>query len=168
MKKRHKDRVAAVPEQEGRRSVTIGWKEYVDFPSWSVRHVKVKIDTGARTSALGVLSYSLSDSGMGLVAELRMALHRRHPEKVTIAHAPVLGMVSVRNTSGMCEERPLVQTEVKLGLLIKRIPLTVTSRAGMLFAVILGRNALVDDFVVDVSRKYLLKTTNTQAGPAEQ
>ena len=51
---------------------TIGWKEYVDFVGWNIRHVKVKIDTGARTSAVDVASYDLREvAGQGLVAEMR-------------------------------------------------------------------------------------------------
>jgi hypothetical protein len=137
--------------------LVIGWKEYADFPAWGVRRVKVKIDTGARTSALGVLSYDLAGHGSDLVAELRMALHRRHPERVAVVRVPVLRMVVVRNTSGMREERPLIETDIRLGPVTKRIPLTVTSRAQMLFRVILGRTALAGDFAVDVSRKYVLK-----------
>jgi hypothetical protein len=157
MKKRHKERAAAASQLGTRRPLTIGWKEYVDFPGWRLRHVKVKIDTGARTSALGVVSYNLREDGTGLVAELRLALHRKQPERVTVVHVPVIRMVVVSNSSGMREQRPLVETEVKLGPVTKRIPLTVTNRASMLFRMILGRNALSGDFVVDVSRKYLMK-----------
>ena len=71
--------------------------------------------------------------------------------------APVLRMVVVSNSAGMREQRPLVETEVRLGPVSKRIALTVTNRAGMLFPVILGRKALEGDFLVDVSRKYVLK-----------
>jgi hypothetical protein len=135
----------------------IGWKEYVDFPAWGVRRVKVKIDTGARTSALDVLSYDLGGHGNDWAAEIRMALHRRHPERVAVVRVPVLRMVMVRNTSGMREERPLIETDIRLGPVTKRIRLTVTRRAQMLFRVILGRTALAGDFIVDVSRKYVLK-----------
>jgi hypothetical protein len=136
--------------------LTIGWKEYLDFPAWGVRHVKVKIDTGARTSALGVVTYDLHEDGAGLMAELRLALYRRHPERVTVVRVPVVRMVVVSNSGGMREQRPLVETEIRLGPITRRIPLTVTNRAGMLFPVILGRTALAE-FLVDVSRKYLLR-----------
>jgi hypothetical protein len=39
----------------------------------------------------------------------------------------------------------------------KRILLSLTDRSGMLFRMILGRKALEGDFLVDVSRKYLLR-----------
>jgi len=71
--------------------------------------------------------------------------------------ATVLRMVAVRNSGGMLEQRPLIETDVRIGPILKRILLTVTNRAGMLFPAILGRKALENDFVVDVSRKYVQK-----------
>jgi hypothetical protein len=140
------------------RPVVIGWKERIAFPDWGIRNVKVKVDTGARTSALDVSSYELRTvTGKGLVAELRLALHRKKPHLVKIIEVPVLKMVVVSNSSGMREQRPLVETTVRLGPITKRVRLTVTNRAGMRFAVILGRKALENDFLVDVSQKYLLK-----------
>ena len=55
------------------------------------------------------------------------------------------------------ELRPIVETRVRLGPLIKVIRLTVTNRAQMQFPIILGRLALAGDCLVDVSRKYLLR-----------
>jgi hypothetical protein len=140
------------------RPLLIGWKEFVDFPEWRIGRVKVKIDTGARTSALGAVSYDLAEvEGRGLVARLRLALYRKHPERLTVVEAPVLRMVAVKNSGGLLEQRPLIEALVRLGPVTKRIPLTVTNRSGMLFRVILGRRAIAGDFVVDVSKKYLLR-----------
>lgn len=140
------------------RPLTIGWKEYVDFVDWKIPRVKAKVDTGARTSALDVTSYELlAGSGDGLIAELRLALERNHPERLTVLRVPVLKMVVVRNSNGLREQRPLIETRVRLGPISKRVRLTVTNRAGMRFRMILGRKALEGDFLVDVSRKYLLR-----------
>ena len=88
--------------------LTIGWKERVDFPAWGIRRVKVKIDTGARTSALDVASYDLREvDGQGLVAELRLALHRRRP---AFRHAPLrapgVAAKIVRECRGVSVARP--------------------------------------------------------------
>jgi hypothetical protein len=139
---------------------TIGWKEYVDFPEWGVRRVKVKIDTGARTSALDVLRYDVRQTETGLLADLWLALSRKHPQRVTVVTAPVLKTVLVANSMCIREQRPLIETVIRLGPITKRVRLTITNRSGMLFRMILGRKALEGDFVVDVSRKYLLRSQN--------
>ena|SRR5271156_3411287 len=144
-------------KQPGSEPVVIGWKEFVDFPEWHLHAIKAKIDTGARTSALGVTSYELREAdGAGLVAELRLALDRKRPERLTRIQTPVLKMVVVRNSGGTPEQRPLIEAEIRLGQVSRRVHLTVANRAAMRFRMILGRKALEGAFVVDVSRKYLL------------
>jgi hypothetical protein len=136
----------------------IGWKERVSFPDWGVRRVRVKIDTGARTSALGADFYSLSDDpSRGRVAELQITFDRRHPERRTTIRAPVLAFVVVANSSGMREERPVVETRIRLGPVTKPVRFTVTNRTRMRFPVILGRRALAGDFVVDVQQAFTQK-----------
>lgn len=137
--------------------LVIGWKELVDFPDWRLRKVRVKIDTGARTSALDVSSYELHQEANGLVAELRLALYRKHPERVKVVRAPVLRMVVVSNSNGMKEQRPLIETRIRLGQATRTIQLTITNRCSMCFPVILGRKFLEGNFLVDVSRKFLLR-----------
>jgi len=134
----------------------IGWKEYVEFVEWPLRRVKAKIDTGARTSALDVLSYELRESATGITAVLRLALEPKHPERIAEVETKVLRMVIVRNSSGLGEQRPVVETVLRLGKVTKRVRLTVTNRSSMRFRMILGRRALQGDFVVDVAKKYLL------------
>jgi hypothetical protein len=136
----------------------VGWKEYVEFVDWGIRRVKAKMDTGARTSALDVLSYELHENAaQGLVATLKMALDRRHPERLLEIVVPVVRMAVVSNSAGMRERRPVVETTIRLGLVTKRVRLTITNRAGMRFRMILGRKALEGDFVVDVAKKYLMR-----------
>jgi hypothetical protein len=139
------------------RPLVVGWKEYIDFPDWGVRRVKVKVDTGARTSAVGATSYELRQVDGRLLARLTLALRRRRPDRLLTVEVPVLRMVVVANSSGMREQRPLIEARIRLGPVTKRIALTVTNRAAMLFPVILGRQALQGDFIVDVGRKYLLR-----------
>ena len=158
MEHRHSGDIA--PGHGGAGKLIVGWKEYVEFVDWPLRRVKAKIDTGARTSALGVSGYDLQESPGGeLVAVLRLATSRRHPERVTVVRVPVLRTVVVRNSGGVKEQRPLVETRIRLGPVTKVVRLTVTYRAGMICPMILGRQALAGEFIVDVSRKYVLRAT---------
>ena len=133
----------------------IGWKEYVAFPDWGLRRVRAKIDTGACTSALGVAGYELEETPAGAVAVLRIVLNRRRPDKVREVRVPVLRFAIVRNSGGVAERRPVVEALVRLGPVEKRIRLTVTHRAVMRCRMLLGREALRGDFVVDVRQKYV-------------
>jgi hypothetical protein len=146
-----------------RQPLRIGWKEYLEFTEWDLRRIRVKIDTGARTSALDVVRYELTETAEGgLVATLLLALDHRHPGRFTRILTPVLGTVVVSNTGGMREERPVVETAIGLGPVHKRIRITITNRSSMRYRMILGREALAGDFVVDVSRKYLLRNRTSE------
>ena len=84
-----------------RPPLRIGWKEHLEFTEWDLRRIRVKIDTGARTSALDVVRYELLETaGGGLMATLFLALDHRHPGRFTRIHTPVLRTVIVRNTAG--------------------------------------------------------------------
>jgi hypothetical protein len=139
--------------------IVIGWKERVSFPDWKVRRVRVKIDTGARTSALGADFYNLADDPqLGRVVELTITFDRKRPELQTNIRAPVLGQAVVCNSSGMKEQRPVIETTVRLGPVTKLVRFTIANRTRMRFPVILGRRALVEDFLIDVEQSFTQKT----------
>src|SRR5262245_23917678 len=139
-----------------RQPLAIGWKERIDFPEWGLKSVRAKIDTGARTTALNVCDYELVELGPGRFrVRFRPMVYRKPRVCGEPVETEVVRMVRVRNTGGTAELRPVVETEIKLGPVVKRIRVTLTDRSRMLSPVILGRNALAGDFVVDVERKYL-------------
>jgi hypothetical protein len=138
-------------------TTTTGWKEYVDFPAWGLTRVKAKLDTGARTTAIGATGCVLVDlPGGGHEAVLTLALYRSRPHTMVTVRAPVVGFTVVRDTGGRAERRVVVETTLRLGPVTKTIRATVTDRSRMLTRVILGRSALAPEFAVDPSRKYLL------------
>jgi hypothetical protein len=140
------------------RPLLIGWKEFADFPEWCLRRVKVKVDTGARTSALGADDFRVRPAadGTGELIEMRLRLYRYRPHLVTEFHLPVVRRVRVRNSGGQVEERPVIETLLALGPVRKRVTFTVTRRPHMLVPVLLGRAALADDFLVDPGRKFIV------------
>jgi hypothetical protein len=139
--------------------IRVGWKEYLDLPELGLRRLKGKIDTGARTSTLHVQSLTylqhLPDGTQA--AEVLLAPERRDPSRRVAARVRILRHIHVTDSGGHRELRPLIETELVLGPVRKRIFLTLTDRSGMVFRMILGRKAVEGDFFVDAAAKYLLR-----------
>ena len=135
----------------------IGRREHVALPDWGIPRIRAKVDTGARSSALDVLGYDLWQTEGGKTrVRLRLALNRNRTHRYRVFEADVVRFVSVRNSGGSCEQRPLIETTIRLGPVTQRIRLTLTDRAPMRYRMIVGREALCGKFIVDVSRKYVL------------
>ncbi len=144
------------PEKEPAGNlILIGRKEFIAFPEWDLWRVRAKVDTGAYSSALGVLEHELSETAAGLTVRFRLPSRRRRgPAKVI--EAPVVKLVTVRSSSGCQQRRPLIEAAIRLNQHTRRVRLTLTDRSAMRCAVLLGRQALAGAFLVDVSRRYLL------------
>ncbi len=144
-------------ERPERSGVLIGWKEYVALPELGIAALKAKADTGARTSSLHVAEIRTLAQLPGGQADLELVLEpsRRRPERRVTARVRQLARIAVTDSGGHREVRPVIETLVVLGPVAKRIRVTLTDRATMLFRMILGRKALEGDFVVDVACKYL-------------
>ena len=130
------------------------------FPAGAIPAPRCIWGLGERrlTSAVHVVRYNIREQPSGPpMVELHLALNRRKPEKVSIIETPVLRMIVVTDSGGHREARPVIDALIKLGPLVKRVPLTVTNRENMLFRVLLGRKALEGDFIVDVGRKYQMR-----------
>jgi hypothetical protein len=135
----------------------IGWKEYLDLPDLNVFGLKAKVDTGARTSTLHVDAVTvLGGSGGEDLLDLNLGPDPRSPSHSLHARARRLDIVSVTDSSGSPELRPLIETTLVLGPVRKTIQLTLTNRSAMLFRMLLGRTAIAGDFQIDVALKYVL------------
>jgi len=129
----------------------IGWSENVDFPEWLIAGVKAKVDTGARTSALHVENLEAIDRDHVAFDVVTGQKQRRH-HRVT---AKVLKWARVRSSNGLYTERCFVTTRVRIATVEKEIELSLVSREDMQFRMLLGREALKHDFLVDVGHRTL-------------
>lgn len=135
------------------RPLTIGWRERVDLPEWRIRGLRAKIDTGARTSAVDVAQFEHLDND-----DIRFEIViRLKPERKTkwVRATPIRTSV-VKPSHGETQERPVCLTRVRIGAHEYGIELGLVCRKNMLCRMLIGREALKDRFVVDVSEKYLL------------
>jgi hypothetical protein len=133
----------------------IGWREWVSLPALGVPHIKAKIDTGARTSALH--AYGIEVVRRGGHAHVRFVLHplQRDVARSVAAEVPMVGERQVRSSSGHVSLRPVIRTPVEILGERRDVEFTLVARDEMGFRMLLGRQAIRDGFLVDAGRSYL-------------
>lgn len=131
----------------------IGRSEYIDFPDWGIRQILAKTDTGAKSSALHVEDITKLDDG-------RVQFHvvvRRKPERelVEVTTTPTR-WAKVRSSTGHFQLRCFVKTRAIMGPIEKEIEISLVSREKLNYRMLIGRQALHKDFIVDVSKQHAL------------
>lgn len=131
----------------------IGVAEYVDFPDWGVERLSARVDTGAATSALHVENVrELAGSRVRFDVRLR----RSDPAARVTVEAKVSRRATVRSSAGHSDARLFVKAWVSLGGREQQIELGLVDRRHMLYRMLLGRSALEQRFLVDVTKRYAL------------
>jgi hypothetical protein len=133
----------------------IGWREWLSLPELGIQHIKAKIDTGARTSALHAFSVeSYQEKGVQMV---RFGMHplQKNTDFEQWCSAKVIDERVVSDSGGHRETRIVIRTPVKLGTHQWDIELTLTNRDTMKFRMLLGRTAIAGEYSVDPDTSYL-------------
>ena len=151
-----------------RTKQTIGWREWVSLPDLDVSRIKVKVDTGARSSALH--AFDLERFRRGGKGYVRFTIHpfQRDVERTIAAEAEVIDERLVRNSGGTEELRPVIETRMLLLGEAWPIELTLARRDVMGFRMLLGRQAVRRRLVIDPGRSFVAgrpaRRTNTRRG----
>jgi hypothetical protein len=138
-----------------KKKMVLGWREWVDLPELGIRHIKAKVDTGARTSALHAFEVQpFTENGRQRV---RFKIHPNQKDVATVVEsiADVVDQRVVTDSGGHREERWVIETRAVIGGVEKSIELTLTSRDTMMFRMLLGRTALKGWARVDPGSSYL-------------
>lgn len=133
----------------------IGWRELIELPELSPVPIKVKIDTGARTSALHAFDLEVEE-----IDGVAFATFDLHPRQRSSANAvavrwPVQGYRRVRSSNGETELRPVIVTLARLGGIEWPIEVTLTTRDQMGFRMLLGRAAMRKHFLIHPGRSFV-------------
>ena len=127
----------------------VGSEEWCSLPGLGLPAIKARVDSGAATSSLHAFNIVpfQRDGELWISFEVHPLQNDR---SVVVRHeAPVLEQRSVRNTSGISENRYVIREELVLGEQRWPIELTLTNRDAMGYRMLLGREAMVGRVLVD-------------------
>ncbi|MGC5585541.1 ATP-dependent zinc protease [Ornithinimicrobium sp. W1679] len=134
--------------------VVVGWREWVRLDAVGVPWVKAKVDTGARTSSLH--AFDLQPVSVDGRPWVRFDVHpwQAGPEDAVTVELPVHDERTVRSSSGHTETRYVVLLQLLLCGRSVDAEVTLTDRDEMGFRMLVGREALVQGFLVDPALSY--------------
>jgi hypothetical protein len=141
-----------------RPKLIAGWREWGQLPDLNVEKIKVKLDTGAKTSSLHAFDIS-PFTHMG-EEWLRFDVHP-FQDSDSMAHtctSPIVDYRWITSSSGHSQKRFIIQTTLKLGAFSSLIEISLANRDEMGFRMLVGRNALKGQILVDPSHSFLLSS----------
>jgi ribosomal protein S6--L-glutamate ligase len=133
----------------------LGWEEWVTLPELGLGAIKAKVDTGARTSALH--AFYVEPFGPARGRKVRFGVHPlpRRDDVAIECTAPLIDRREVRSSNGEIEQRYVIETPIRIGDRQWRIEVTLANRNMMIYRMLLGRQAIPRDGLVDPSASFL-------------
>ena len=129
----------------------VGWNEWAALPDLNISALRVKVDTGAKTSALHAENITVRGGVVFFVTSLDPA----NPDQTIACSAPIFDQRRITNSGGQSDKRCVIQTTLMLGPLKRTIEMTLKDRSRMRFRMLLGREAFEPGMMVDPTAQYL-------------
>ena len=133
--------------------LNVGWEEWVSLPELGLPSLVSKTDTGATTSALH--AFNIQPFGSKTRPKVRFGINpiEDNNQFAIYCSANVSDVRTVTSSNGISELRYVIETELVIGDVKKKIEITLTNRENMKYKMILGRSAL-DGFTVQPEKSF--------------
>ncbi|MCO5259327.1 MAG: RimK/LysX family protein [Crocinitomicaceae bacterium] len=125
----------------------IGRKEVADLPTFGLMHKIVKIDSGAYTSSIDVVSAKIHNDQLKVIFE-------EGSEEMSFQN---YSKKRIKSSNGIIQERYIIYGKIILGGNSYETPFSLTDRSGMKYPILLGRKLLNKNFIIDTSKTNQLK-----------
>jgi len=132
----------------------VGWEEWVGLPELNLPALIAKTDTGADTSALH--AFNIQTFGKKNNQMVRFGINPIDTDErfAIFCSAKIIDQRNVTSSNGITELRYVIETDMVIGGVTKKIPITLTNRENMKYKMIIGRNAL-DGFQISPDKSFL-------------
>lgn len=136
------------------KKLIIGKEEWCALPDLAVPAIKAKIDSGARTSALHASNIKLFTSRGEKWVSFDVRPLQKDRRTTVSCRARLVDQRKVKSSSGHTEQRPVIETNVRIGGVTETIQLTLTNRDAMGYRMLLGREAMHGRMLIDPAKSF--------------
>ncbi|MGI9392029.1 MAG: 30S ribosomal protein S6--L-glutamate ligase [Parvibaculales bacterium] len=134
----------------------IGKEEWCALPDLGLPAIKARIDSGAKTSSLHAFNiHVFREDGKQKVS---FDIHPIQDNRKIIqsCRGEVIDRRSVKSSTGEKENRHVIQTSITMGKLKWEIEVTLTNRDSMGYRMLLGREAMKEQLLIDPNSSFCL------------
>lgn len=136
--------------------IMIGWEEWVTLPQLKLPLLKVKIDTGAKISALHAVNIApVIRNGNAYVKFTTHPFINDLSIERTVC-LPIFDERRITSSNGKKESRYIIRTPLNILEQSFDVEISLTDRALMRFPMLLGREAIKQFAIVDPAKSYCL------------
>src|SRR5690606_13522080 len=127
----------------------IGKEEWCALPEITLPAIKVRVDSGAKTSSLH--AFNIQPFEKEGIKWVQFDIHPLQDDRKIIqtCRAKVVDRRHVKSSSGEKEKRHVIKTPITLGNETWEIEITLTNRDSMGYRMLLGREAMNKRVLID-------------------
>jgi len=133
-------------------NLILGRIDKFDLPELSLNNIKAKIDTGAKTSSLHCSSIISKKEGYVTFTVLDKENEKFTGETIT---KKIHRFSNVKSSNGVEEKRYFIKTPIIIFDKEYIMELSLTSRGSMKYPLLIGRELIRQNFIVDVKKSNL-------------
>ncbi|MCW3788598.1 30S ribosomal protein S6--L-glutamate ligase [Plebeiobacterium sediminum] len=136
--------------------IIVGSQEWCALPELNIKAVKVRVDSGAKTSALHAVNIVPFKKDGHLWVSYDVHPLQNNGKTTIHCESPVADKRKVKSTSGIVEVRYVIKTFLSIAQSTWEIEVTLTNRDSMGYRMLLGRQAMSGKILVDPEASLLL------------
>lgn len=134
----------------------VGSEEWIGLPSLHIPAIKVRVDSGAKTSALHALNIHPFTRNQDTWVSFDVYPIQGNGKKVIHCEAPVVDKRVIKSSTGNRESRYIIKTPLSIGDYAWDIEISLTNRDSMGYRMLFGREAMVGRLLVDPESSFKL------------
>ncbi len=133
----------------------LGALEVCNLPELHITDLQIRVDTGAKTSSLHVdnIELEMRNDESWVSFDIHPDIH--NVTRVVRRSSKLKEIRSIKSSNAAKEQRYVIDTKICMGNRTWPIEITLTDRSSMSYLMLLGRQAMMNDILVDPSKEFL-------------